>query len=107
MGASPSDENDNREHLLAKLRVICVYDGAITPSLDVVYDLGLAGDDLEDLLIWLHEDHQVDFSRLKAKDLPLNEPPQRTHTLFGKKRFKSMTVGALLQAMQTKRWSWA
>jgi len=46
----------------------------------------------------------VDFSGLKSKDLSLNAPP-RTRTFFGKKRFKSMTVEAPLQAMQTKRWS--
>ena len=100
-------DGDNRECLFAKLRDLSVYEGPIKLDLDVVYDMWLGGGDLEDLLVWLHQQHAVDFSEVSSGDLPLNEPPQRAHTLFGKRKFKSMTVGKLLQAMQSKRWSWA
>jgi len=102
----PNAEGDDREALYAKLRQLSVYEGAITPELDVVYDLRLGGSDLEYLLRWLHQENGVDLSKVNARDLPLNEPPQRTHTLFGRRKFKSMTVGGLLAAMKSKRWSW-
>ncbi|MDP9103109.1 MAG: hypothetical protein M3N05_03765 [Pseudomonadota bacterium] len=107
MRAADCEEDGDPERLVAKLRELSAYEGGVTPDLDVVYDLFLGGDDLDDLLTWLHQDGGVDVSDVMSKDLPLNEPPERTHTLFGKRKFKSMTVGGLVRAMQNKRWSWA
>ena len=77
----------------------------VTPELDVVYDMGLNGDDLTELLDWISSRYRVDFSELASEDLPLDEPPPPRRTLLGKRVFKSMTVGGLVAATRTGRWS--
>ena len=99
--------SDDALDLDAKIRELSAYGGVIGADTDVVYDVRLGGDDLENLLAWLHQSAGVDFSEVRANDLPLNEPPQGLYTLLEKRKFKSMTVGALLLAMERKRWSWS
>jgi hypothetical protein len=95
---------DAETHLIEKLRDLSGYEGTIEPSTEVSDDLNIEGDDLEVLLIWLQEAHGVDFSELKAGDLNLNEPPAMIRSFFKKRRFKSLTVQSLLNAVTTKRW---
>ena len=94
-----------RQRIIEELKAVSVHEGrAITEVTDLHYDLGMAGDDLEDFLVWIHRTFGVDFSAIPTGDLNLNEPPDHSHTLFGKRKFKSMTVGALLDAAETGVW---
>lgn len=94
-----------RERIIEELKVVSVHDGrAITEASDLHYDLGLGGDDLEDFLVWIRQTFGVDFSAIKAGNFNLNEPPDHSHTLFGKRKFQSMTVGDLLDAAETGVW---
>ena len=95
---------DVETRLTTKLRDLSGYEGTIEPSTEVSDDLRIEGDDLEDLLFWLQNDFGIDFSELKAGDLNLNEPPAIIRSVLGKRRFKSLTVQSLLNAMNTKCW---
>jgi hypothetical protein len=96
---------DVETHLITKLRELSGHDGRIGPTTEVSDDLKIEGDDLEELLIWLRNEFGVDFSELKAGDLNLNEPPAMIRSFFGKRRFKSLTVQSLLNAVDAKRWT--
>ena len=96
---------DPQARLSDKLRELSGFDGHIDRDTEVSDDLRIEGDDLEDLLLWLQTEFEVDFSEMKAGDLNLNEPPAMIRSVFGKRRFKSLTVGSLLNAVNTKRWT--
>jgi hypothetical protein len=95
---------DVESRLIARLRDLSGFEGTIEPSTEVSDDLRIEGDDLEDLLFWLQNEFGIDFSNLKAGDLNLNEPPAMIRSVFGKRRFKSLTVESLLNATNTKCW---
>ena len=96
---------DAEQCLTRKLRELSGHDGVIEPTTEVSDDLRIEGDDLEDLLIWVQTEFDVNFSELKAGDLNLNEPPAMIRSVFGKRRFKSLTVQSLLDAINSKRWT--
>jgi hypothetical protein len=96
---------DAQTRLTTKLRELSGYEGPIGSDTEVSDDLRIEGEDLEDLLFWLQTEFEMDFSELKAGDLNLNEPPAMIRSVFGKRRFKSLTVGSLLNAVRTKRWT--
>ena len=73
---------------------------------ELSYDLGIVGDDLDDLLTWVAETFGVEFSDIGSGDLPLNEPPQHLHDWRGCPLFKSMTVGDLSDAVANKSWKY-
>jgi hypothetical protein len=91
-------------HLLAEIAERTASDAPITRASEVSYDLWLSGDDLEEFLDWIAKTYEVDFSLLKARDFPLNEPPPTLHDWRGRAKFKSMTVDDLLSAIETKCW---
>ena len=94
------------EALVAKLvELTAVRVDRIGPETDVIYDLKLGGDDLEEVLGWIQDEHGVDFSGLDARTLPLNEPPQSLFTFWGRRAFESLTVGHLLSVMEAGRWA--
>jgi hypothetical protein len=103
MGAVEHAEDEKR--LSSKLCELSGRKRPIQLDDDVVYEIGLNGDDLHELLAWLHAEYGIDFSGVTSNDLPMDEPPEALKTLFGKRRFKSMTVRGLLVAMQTKQWT--
>lgn len=93
-----------RDELLSEIRRLTDSSIPITEETEVSYDLGVEGDDLEQLLVWVQERFDVDFSAIQSGDLNLNEPPTLIRGWFGQRRFKSMTVGSLLDAIETRRW---
>jgi len=96
---------DAETRLITKLRELSGHDRTIGPATEVSDDLRIEGDDLEELLVWLQNEYGVDFSELKTGDLNLNEPPAMIRSFFGKRRFKSLTVQSLLNAVDAKRWT--
>jgi hypothetical protein len=90
--------------LFAEVAERTASDAPISKDSEVSYDLWLAGDDLEELLDWITKTFEVDFSALNVRDFPLDEPPPSLHDWRGRAKFKSMTVGDLMSAIETKCW---
>ena len=94
-----------RKRIIEELKVVSVHEGrTIAEATDLHYDLAMGGEDLWGFLAWMQRTFGVDFSAFEARDFNLNEPPNRSHTLFGKRKFKSMTLGALLDAVEAGVW---
>jgi hypothetical protein len=86
---------------------------AITPSTELYYDLGLAGDDLGDAIDEIRAPFGTNFSPM---DLRRYAPNEVSHNfglnLFrafrqwrGERTYRSLTVGSLVEAIQRGTWS--
>ncbi|HEY1926359.1 MAG TPA: DUF1493 family protein [Caulobacteraceae bacterium] len=82
----------------------------ITKATELYYDLGLAGDDLHEAIVAIHEKFGTDFSAMNLMDYA----PGETEALFSfdplreflgrPRRYRSLTVQLLLDAVDAGTW---
>jgi hypothetical protein len=81
---------------------------AITDETEIYYDLGIYGDDVYEFFVWLHDEFGVKFGKFRFKDYcrpegslspflfrSWRERYERQH-----RRYKSLTVGSILSAIE-------
>jgi len=93
-----------RERIITEIRKLCGTRSQITNDTEISYDLGLAGDDLDEFLGWMYREFRIDFSEMNNRRYPLDEPPGSLHGWRGEAIYASMTLGDLLTAVAAKRW---
>jgi hypothetical protein len=77
----------------------------VTDEADLYEDLGIYGDDFDDIVVWISETFGTDFSTMKAKFAP-GEAGEFGIRRFmqGKSPYQRCTVGDLLKAVECGRW---
>lgn len=98
---------DPRQLLHQQIKYLAVNDDVqILDEHEVYYDLGVSGLDLDELIYWIHDTFQVDFSAMQGRYAPgENELFPLIFASFGARPYKSMTVGHLLASIETGVWS--
>jgi hypothetical protein len=88
-----------REILLERLRDLTVIQiEMITDATEIYKDLAISGDDLDDLILWIHGHFGVDFSEMRIRDFAPGEGVG-----FRLKKYLSLTVADLLEAVENRR----
>ena len=107
MTVSPSSEDFTV--LVQRLAATTVVKNVtISDDTEVYFDLRISGQDLYELISWIAREFEVDFSGMNIDDYAPSDGVDLLELLsFGlwKRRYKSLTVGALRRAIDTKTWT--
>jgi hypothetical protein len=110
-GARPRDAIF--DHVVGVLRrVAAPYEAPITEATELYYDLGLAGEDLGDAIDEIRHRFKTDFTQM---DLRRYAPNEIGHNFGlnlvralqewrGRRTYRSVTVGSLIDAVQAGAW---
>ena len=104
------DRVSARDALLPKLaRLAGAKARRIQDDTEIYYDLGLFGDDLDELIEWLGTTFRIDFSSMDIREFGPEEPgdfvPRFGDRWLGRRPYKSLKVCDLIQAIDSRRWS--
>lgn len=94
-----------RSRLFGKLKELAQREARENDEL--YYDLNLSGVEFFQLIAWIAQEFDVDFSSMKVADYAPNEGFEITKSmmeLIGLRPYKSIRVVDLLEAMEVKTW---
>lgn len=96
--------------VIAHLRAVSARDDVpIGPETEIYEDLGIYGDDLFEIVLWVHKTWRVDISTMRLSDYAPNEGSWGLSRLFRKvlklpSPYRACTVSMLLSAIECGRW---
>lgn len=79
----------------------------VDESMELYYDLRISGWDLDELIGWAEKEFKTDFSNFDVNAYAPGEGAELLRPIMQMMRlrpYKSITVGALLDAIQRGRW---
>jgi hypothetical protein len=80
------------------------YRSPITPETEVFRDLRIYGDDLYELVVWLHEKFGVETNIELGRYAPPETPFLRLHRLIARRKYESLRLRDVVGAIEAKRW---